>query len=56
MILDSKAKRIIPKTEDERTCRNERLRQQAKREWVKENIIEHLRQVEDGMVINFRLK
>lgn len=55
-ILDSKARRIIPVKSNEATCRDERLRQQAKREWVKENILEHLRSKDDGMIINFKLK
>jgi hypothetical protein len=55
-ILDSKVKRLLPPTEREKQgCPTERAIMKDRREWMKQNIIERLVTVEDGLVINVRV-
>lgn len=58
-LLDSKLKRLIPKDDEdkerERTCSGYRRELKSKREWMKQNIIERLASVDDGLVISVNL-
>lgn len=52
-LLNSKLKRLLPPTAKEREgCPRERAIMKDRREWMKQNIIERLVSVDDGLTIN----
>ena len=55
-LLDSKLKRLVPPTAKEREgCPRERAIMKDRREWMKQNIIERLGSVDDGLLIQVRV-
>lgn len=55
-LLDSKLKRLLPPTKKEKEgCSTEIAIMKDRREWMKQNIIERLVSVDDGLVIQVKM-